>query len=187
MEQGIQDVQPTKEISSVVTAQGVTGLGLLITAVIQTLTNQLSLYHAYLVINLLFLLSTSFLYFLFSRTSCVYLHSGSDKWYSANPVVRRRQFYLFSLIFLAVFSLYVGLNARTYGTQPECNNTVQIVWFPRPMTASFDWFRGFGIAIFTIYITVAVIHWVQLIAFRNRVSGSASGEAFRWHGLVVLM
>ena len=74
MEQGIQDVQPTKEISSVVTAQGVTGLGLLITAVIQTITNKLTLYHAYLVITLLFLLSTSFLYFLFSRTSYVHMY-----------------------------------------------------------------------------------------------------------------
>ena len=74
LEQGIQDVQPTREISSVVTVQGVTGLGLLITAVIQTIEKQLSLYHAYLIINLLFLLSTSFLYFLFSRTSCVHIY-----------------------------------------------------------------------------------------------------------------
>jgi hypothetical protein len=114
---------------------------------------------------------------------------GSDKWYSANPVVRRRSFYLLSLIFLAVFSLYVGLKASTFGpdSQRHCNNTVKIVWFPSPMTASFAWFRGFGIAIFTIYIIVAVIHWVQLKFFRNRASGSASGKAFRSHGLVVLL
>lgn len=72
IEQGNQEVQPTQEISSVVTTQGVSGLGLLITAVIQTAEKELTLYHAYLVINLLFLLSTSFLYFLFSRTSCVH-------------------------------------------------------------------------------------------------------------------
>ena len=113
---------------------------------------------------------------------------GSDEWYSANPVVRRRRFYLFTLILLAIFTLYVGLNARTFGSQAGCNDTVQIVWFPRPQTASFAWFRGFGIAIFVIYITVAVIHGVQLRFFRNRASvGSASGKAFRWHGLLVLV
>jgi hypothetical protein len=74
MEEGIQDVQPTREISSVVTFQVAYGLGLLLTAVIQTIENKLSLYHAYLIINLLFLLSTSFLYFLFSRASCVYIY-----------------------------------------------------------------------------------------------------------------
>jgi len=171
IEQGNQDVQPTREISNVVTIQGVTGLGLLATAVIQTSQNQLNLYHAYLIINLLFLLSTSFLYFLFSP----------------NPVVRRRSFYLLSLIFLAIFSLYVGLNARTFGSQPECNNTVKIIWFPRQITASFAWFRGFGIAIFAIYISVAVTHGVQLKFFRKRASGSASGNTFRSHGLAVLV
>ena len=74
IEQGNKDVQPTQEISSVVTVQGVSGLGLLITAVIQTAIGHLTLYHAYLVINLLFLLSTSFLYFLFSRTSHFHDH-----------------------------------------------------------------------------------------------------------------
>jgi hypothetical protein len=74
IEQGNQEVQPTQEISSVVTVQGVSGLGLLITTVIQTAERNLTLYHAYLVINLLFLLSTSFLYFLFSRMSCVHIY-----------------------------------------------------------------------------------------------------------------
>jgi len=171
IEQGNQDVQPTREISNVVTIQGVTGLGLLATAVIQTSQNQLNLYHAYLIINLLFLLSTSFLYFLFSP----------------NPVVRRRLVYLLSLILLGVFTLYVGLNARTFGSQPECNNTVKIVWLPLQTTASFTWFKGFGIAIFSIYITVATIHCVQLIFFTNRALSSASSKAFRWHGLVVLV
>ena len=69
LEHGDKDVQPKREISSVVTVQGVNGLGLLVTAVIQTALGKLSLYHAFLVINLLFLLSTSFLYFLFNRTS----------------------------------------------------------------------------------------------------------------------
>ena len=74
IEQGNKDIQPTQEISSVVTVQGVSGLGLLITAVIQTAERHLTLYHAYLVINLFFLMSTSFLYFLFSRTSCVHIY-----------------------------------------------------------------------------------------------------------------
>ena len=74
IEQGNQEVQTTQEISSVVTTQGVSGLGLLITAVIQTAERNLTLYHAYLVINLLFLLNTSFPYFLFSRTSCVHIY-----------------------------------------------------------------------------------------------------------------
>ena len=67
--QGNQEVQPKREISSVVTIQGVNGLGLIITTVIQTVEGTLNLYYAYLVINLLFMMSTSFLYFLFSRTS----------------------------------------------------------------------------------------------------------------------
>ena len=74
IELGNQEVQPTKEISSVVTVQGVSGLGLLITAVIQSAIGNLTLYHAFLIINLLFMLSTSFLYFLFSRTSCVHIY-----------------------------------------------------------------------------------------------------------------
>ena len=117
---------------------------------------------------------------------CPHLHLGLTKWYLANPVVRRRSLFLISLILLAVFTLYVGLNARTFGSQPDCNNTVKIVWLPRQTTASFAWFKGFGIAIFAIYITVAVIHWVQLIFFRNRASHSSSGK-FRWHGFVVLV
>jgi hypothetical protein len=84
IKEGIQDVQPKREISSIVTVQGVNGLGLLITAVIQTILGKLSLYHAFLVINLLFLLSTSFLYFFFNRTSHIsylnpYLTNGSQR------------------------------------------------------------------------------------------------------------
>ena len=104
----------------------------------------------------------------------------SDKWHSANPSVRKWD--LFSLILLAPFTLYVGLSARTFGSQPECNNAVKIVWFPHATTASFTWFRGFGIAIFVIYITVAVIHGVQLIFFSKPTwVGSASNKGFRWH------
>ena len=80
----------------------------------------------------------------------------------------------------------MGLNARTFGSQPDCNNTIKILWLPDSMIASFTWFRIFGITIFVIYIIVAVIHGVQLRFFRNRSVGSASGKAFRWHGIVVL-
>ena len=74
IEQGNQQVQPTREISSVVTYTIVTALALLVTAVINTAKENLDLYHAYLITNLLFLMSTSFLYFLFSRTSFVHIY-----------------------------------------------------------------------------------------------------------------
>ena len=79
IEQGNQEVQTTQEISSVVTTQGVSGLGLLITAVIQTAERNLTLYHAYLVINLLFLASAEHIVsvlFVQSYVLCSYLHSG---------------------------------------------------------------------------------------------------------------
>ena len=60
-----------------------------------------------------------------SYVLCSYLYSCLTSGNSANPVVRRRWFYLSSLLLLAPFTLYVGLNARTFGSQPECNNTVK--------------------------------------------------------------
>lgn len=192
---GNQEVEPKQEISSVVAVQGVNGLGLLVTAAIQTALKNLSLYHAFLIINLLFLLSTSFLYFLFNRTSHIYSSVISSLTYilygrhSASPVLRRRRFFLFSLVLLAIFSLYVGLTARTFGSQPECNDTVKIIWVFHESTASFIWFRNFGIAIFTIYMAVAFIHIVQRTFFRQRVMdlGSASGQALRYYGIFVLL
>ena len=181
IEQGNQDVQPIWELTSAITAQSVTGVGLLITAVVQTSKKQLSLYHAYLIINLLFLLSTSFLYFLFHCTSCVHIYIRV--WQMIlGELCSPSTMVLSHLVFLAVFSLHVGLKARTFGSQPDCNNTVKIVWLPCP--ASFTWFRRFRIA---IYITLAVIHGVQLIFFRNWVLGLASSKAFCWHGLVMLV
>jgi len=107
----------------------------------------------------------------------------------ANPVLRRREFFLFTLILLAIFSLYVGLNARTFGSQPECNHTVKIIWILRESTASANWFRNFGITIFAIYIGVALIHIAQLVFFRKRQVNLVpmSGQVLRVYGLVVLV
>ncbi|KAF8805209.1 hypothetical protein BYT27DRAFT_7213165 [Phlegmacium glaucopus] len=173
IKQGNQDVQPKREISSIVTVQGVYGLGLLVTAVIQTALRKLSLYHAFLIINLLFLLSTSFLYFFFNP----------------NPALRRRWFFLLAMILLAGYSLYIGLHASTFGSQPECNGTVKIIWVFRVSTASFTWFRNFGICIFSIYIAVAAAHMTQLLFFRHRVVnlGLRPGVALRGYGIVIFI
>jgi len=173
IEEGYPNVQPKREISSIVTAQGVIGLGLLITAVIQTGLGKLSLYHAFLIINLLFLLSTSFLYFFFNP----------------NPALRRRWFFLIAMILLASYSLYVGLTASTFGSQPECNGTVKIIWVLHVSTASFIWFRNFGICIFSIYFTVAIAHAVQVCYFRHRVVnlGLSPGTALRVYGVFILV
>ncbi|KDR73041.1 hypothetical protein GALMADRAFT_142734 [Galerina marginata CBS 339.88] len=170
IENGNEDVQPKREISSIVTVQGVQGLGLLVTAVIQTALGQLSLYHAFLIINLLFLLSTLFLYFLFSP----------------GISLRRRWFFLFALLLLSIFSLYVGLHASSFGSQPDCNHTVQIIWIFRVTTASFVWFRNFGITIFSVYLGVALLHIAQLFLFK-RTTTDLGSTPLRAYGLTVLL
>jgi hypothetical protein len=173
IKEGIPNVQPKREISSIVTAQGVIGLGLLITAVIQTGLRQLSLYHAFLIINLLFLLSTSFLYFLFNPSFAL----------------RRRWFFVIAMILAGYYSLYVGLTASTFGSQPGCNGTVKIIWVLHVSTASFVWFRIFGIFIFSIYLTVAIAHVVQVIYFEHRIVnlGLSPGTALRVYGMFILV
>ncbi|PPQ97744.1 hypothetical protein CVT26_001776, partial [Gymnopilus dilepis] len=174
LEKGADDnleLEHKHEISRVVTAQGLNGMGLLVAAWVETHYGYLTLYHEFLILNLLFFLSTSFVYFLFNP----------------GTVFRRRDLYTIFFLFLAFSTLYVGLKARTFGSQPECNDTIKIVWIFRVQTASFTWFRNFGIVVFIIYMAVITFHLVQLGLMKQRPFLSlAAGKAMRIYGLIVL-
>jgi hypothetical protein len=129
------------------------GLGLVVSAVIQTLQDQLDLYHAIFVIQIIFSLdfvyAFSMCFLLLSRRSFLryrrsmgigqrrfILSSGND--FSMKIYVAAQTF---STVVFTIWSLYVCIKGGNFGSQPECNHLVKYAFFFANVSATATWLR----------------------------------------------
>jgi len=103
------------------TGAAISGVSLLITAVVQTAQGQLSLFHAIFVIHMLYF------------TSIVVVPAGH---YKADSVTARliRVVLAIVLIYGSImlfigYALYVWVKAPTFGSFPECNDQIKYIFF----------------------------------------------------------
>jgi len=95
------------------------GLGLVITAVVQTLQNQLDLYHAIFVMQIIFSLDFVYAY-------------GMRRFFRSKNTLRATLIITVQMLSTAVFTiwvLYVWAQNAHFGSQPECNHVVKYVLF----------------------------------------------------------
>jgi len=112
------------------------GLGLVITAVVQTLQNQLDLYHAIFVMQIIFSLDFVYAY-------------GMRRFFRSKNTLRATLIITVQMLSTAVFTiwvLYVWAQNAHFGSQPECNHVVKYVLFFASVNATVTWLRTLFIA-----------------------------------------
>ncbi|KAI0320202.1 hypothetical protein OF83DRAFT_1106364 [Amylostereum chailletii] len=128
---------------------GIASLGLLVTAIVQTAQNQLSLYHALFISHILFFFGGS-------------VHpAGSYRW---NPLRITILVVLQIGVTVATlgWSLYVWVHVREFGSQSQCNNSIKYVFFFANVRPTVGWFRRFSMAILilsAIFAGISLIVW----------------------------
>jgi len=126
-------------LDSLITNAGVTGFGLLITAIVQTVRKQLDLYHAIFVLHMIYYLGV-----------IVYL-SGYLR--NITSLFRPAFRAIVQMVIIGTFlgwSTYVWAHAKTFGSSPECNAQVTYVFFFYPVRATVTWLRLFWVYGFAI-------------------------------------
>ncbi|KAF9555926.1 hypothetical protein CPC08DRAFT_752789 [Agrocybe pediades] len=137
----------TTPLIGVLTANaGISGAGLLITAIIQTAKGQLSLYHAIFIIHMLYFLGLSV------TSSAKYASTGA-----LIPRVILSFFLSYSLLLLFVgWALYVWSTVKTFGVNSECNNSVKYIFFFFSVRATAPWLDT-SMRVFLIISAVVII------------------------------
>jgi len=111
------------------------GLGLVITAVIQTAQGQLDLYHAIFVMQIIFSLDFVYAY-------------GMRRFSRSKNALRAALLVSIQMLSTAVFTiwlLYVWAQNGRFGTHPECTHVVKYVIFFVTVHATATWLRAFFI------------------------------------------
>ncbi|KAI9443222.1 hypothetical protein H4582DRAFT_2054282 [Lactarius indigo] len=113
---------------------GISGLGLLVTAIQQTFSKELSLFHALFIQHILFFLGTGA------------APVGKYHW-SKSRIVMGVVIQFASVIAFTVWALYMWIRVKDFGAQHQCNNEVKYVLFFANVRATQPWLRGFWITI----------------------------------------
>ncbi|KAI0300273.1 hypothetical protein BC826DRAFT_668700 [Russula brevipes] len=112
---------------------GISGLGLLLTAIVQTGQKSLSLFHALFILHMLFFLGTG--------------ASPMGKYSWTRSRVAMGVFVQFaSVIAFTGWGLFLWVNVKDYGSQPECNDRIKYVVLFFTIRATAPWLRGLWIA-----------------------------------------
>ncbi|KAI9455211.1 hypothetical protein F5148DRAFT_1226572 [Russula earlei] len=115
------------------------GLGLVMTAVIQTFQEQLDLYHAIFVMQIIFCLNLVYEY-------------GQRRFIRSSSRDLGMKIFIavqtFSTVLFTVWLLYVWIKDGNFGSQPECNHLVKYVLFFANVRATVTWLR----VLFIIYL-----------------------------------
>ncbi|KAH9958815.1 hypothetical protein BC827DRAFT_1269263 [Russula dissimulans] len=138
------------------------GLSLVITAVIQTLQEQLDLYHAIFVMQIIF--SLNFVYAYGQRR---FIRSSRRDFRMKSFIAVQT----FSTVVFTVWLLYVWIKDSSFGSQPECNHLVKYVLFFANVRATVTWLR----VLFIIYLVTTAC----TLVFRFGVILSVFLEEFR--------
>lgn len=139
---------------------GIAGFGLLLTAIIQNATNQLSLFEALFILHILFFLGTGAspmgkcsLSSLFSSSLCIAAHSlssmsaGKYDWTKGRLVMGILVQFV-SVITFTAWGLYVWADVDHFGSETDriCNNQIKYVIFLFSVRATAPWLRKIWIA-----------------------------------------
>jgi hypothetical protein len=136
----------SKELSqSFQNALGANSLALLITAVIQTARDQLTLFHAICIIHLLTLLGLTTLS---SRIENVR--------FSLRGFVGMSLYFLSLCMFIG-FNFYVWITAPSFGSQPQCNASTVYVVFGADVLPTLPVFRWILVAVSCIGLVSIII------------------------------
>ncbi len=142
----------------------INGLGLVITAVIQTIEKQLDLYHAIVVMQILFSLSFVYTYGMVCIYSTVILKSftegaGQRRHYRLKKTDFRMEVYIgvqtCTTVVFTVWLLYVWIKGSNFGSQKACNHLVKYVVFVIDIRATVTWLRI--LFIINLIVTASVL------------------------------
>jgi hypothetical protein len=139
-------------LSGMYKASVINVLSILLTAVIQTLQTQLDLYHAIVVMNILFFFDLVFLFGMY------YLHPfkhqspeltrkrvGQRKFIWSSQTDFQMLLYLlmhgFGEIVAFIWVFYVGIVGTKFGSQPTCNHLVTFALFFAEIRVTKAWFK----------------------------------------------
>ncbi|KAI0067342.1 hypothetical protein BV25DRAFT_1819666 [Artomyces pyxidatus] len=128
-----QTPQTSSLLGALYTNAGLSGLGLLLTAIIQTGQQQLSLYHAIVVQHILFFLGVGV------------NASGKYKWNSARIALSLVVTFL-TLSGYCIWAVYMWASADHFGPQWECNNGIKYVFFFATVRATVPWLHKLWMA-----------------------------------------
>jgi len=119
------------------TNTGIAGFGLLVTAIQQTVTNQLSLFHATFVLHILLSLGISV------------ASVGRYSWTTSRIVMLTVAQYISQIAFTA-WALYLWIRVDEFGSQPNLNDKVKVVVMFANVKVTAAWLRGVCITFFAI-------------------------------------
>jgi hypothetical protein len=157
------------------------GLALVLTAVIQTLQEQLDLYHAIFVMQIIFSLNFVYSYGMLLVHSLLkllmrYANTGMKKFVrdssSNSPEsrvkLRRTKIIIgiqtFTTVMFTIWLLYVWLKDSHFGSQPECNHLVKYVFVYANVRATETWLRVLFI-IYLVFFSFSLLLRFILIVF----------------------
>jgi len=117
------------------------GLSLVMTVVIQTLQEQLDLYHAIFVMQIIFSLDFVYAY-------------GQRRFIRSSGRDFRMKIFItiqtFSTVVFTVWLLYVWIKDSNFGSQPQCNHLVKYVLLFADVKVTMTWLR----VLFIIYLVI---------------------------------
>jgi hypothetical protein len=131
----------------------INGLSLVITAIIQTIQNQLDLYHAIFVMQIIFSLNFVYAYGMLCINSSINFETLTLRWgrigqrrfiRSGQNDFRMKVFIGFQTLTTVVFTvwlLYVWIKGSNFGSQSTCNHLVKYVLFFANVRATVTWLR----------------------------------------------
>lgn len=137
----------------------INGLGLVITAVVQTIEKQLDLYHAIFVMQIIFSLNFVYAYGMLCVHSTTILKIltggvGQRRLFRSTKTDFRMKIFIwvqnFTTGVFTVWLLYVWIKDSSFGSQPSCNDLVKYVLFFANVRATVTWLR----VLFLLYLVI---------------------------------
>jgi hypothetical protein len=147
----------------------INGLGLLFTAVIQTGEGKLDLYHAIIVMYIIFFLNVVFWFGMYLHLFNHHSQELTGKWVGERRFiwdVKSKQTQLQMTLYLLVHAsgiivyfvwfLYIAIDGSKFGSKSSCNHQVYFVLFFASVRATVTWLRVMMIVFFAIKIPVGL-------------------------------
>ncbi|KAF8478156.1 hypothetical protein DFH94DRAFT_82722 [Russula ochroleuca] len=118
---------------------GASSMGLLLTAIIQTAQHQLSLFHAIFILHILYSIG-------------VWVSPIGTYHLTRSRIAMFVLVQFLSIISFVAWGLYLWVNVKDFGSQPECNDRIEyVIFFFFTVRATAPWLRRLWIAFFAIF------------------------------------
>ncbi|KAF8330677.1 hypothetical protein F5887DRAFT_1178591 [Amanita rubescens] len=138
----------TPLLDVIASGAGISGVALLITAIVETVKGQLSLYHAIFIIHML--------YFTGVMVAPSGGYKGTMSTLTIRAVVTIGLTYGCIMLFTG-YAFYIWAKAPTFGRFSECNDEIKYIFFFHPVRATAIWLRKLWMAILGISLAFLVV------------------------------